>query len=111
MGVQENLASAVRGAISTGGRRSRPERSCRAAGLDDRRTGDRPAFGPGRSSFRSPPWCKLRGRLIGVAGSCFFQFVGFFLIFKLKEVGYIEEGVAFKAYVDKCRLHAGQHVM
>ncbi len=48
------------------------------------------------------------GRLIGVAGSCFFQFVGFFLVFQLEKVGYIEEGVAFKSYVDKCRLHAGQ---
>jgi hypothetical protein len=35
--------------------------------------------------------------------------VGLVLIFEFKKIGYIEEGVAFKAQVDKCRLHAGEH--
>ena len=46
--------------------------------------------------------------LVWAAGVGLFQFVGFFLVFKLHEVRYIKEGVAFEAYVDKCRLHAGQ---
>ncbi len=38
-----------------------------------------------------------------------FNFVGFFLVFQLQEVGYIEEGVALQAHVHKGGLHAGQH--
>ncbi len=63
----------------------------------------------GRCSFRSTSLVHFAGRLIGVAGGRLFQFVGFFLILKFEEVGHIEEGVAFEAYVDKCRLHAGQN--
>ena len=46
--------------------------------------------------------------LVRAAGVRLFQFVGFFLVFQFHEVRYIEEGVAFESYVDKCRLHARQ---
>jgi hypothetical protein len=35
------------------------------------------------------------------------QLVGFFLIFKLDEVGYVEKRVPLQPQVDKRRLHAG----
>jgi len=35
--------------------------------------------------------------------------LGFFGIFEFEKIGYVEEGVAFEAKVDKCRLHAGEH--
>jgi hypothetical protein len=34
------------------------------------------------------------------------QLVGFFLIFKLDEVGYVEKRVPLQPQIDKCRLHA-----
>ena len=44
------------------------------------------------------------------AGCCgFFQFVGFFLVFQLEKVSYIQEGVALESDVDKCRLHTWKH--
>jgi hypothetical protein len=50
----------------------------------------------------------LAGRLVAAGDRSFFKLVGLFRVFKLKEVGYIEEGVALQAYIYKCRLHAGQ---
>ncbi len=47
--------------------------------------------------------------LVGGAGGGLLEFVGLFLIFELKEVGYIQERVALQTDVDECRLHAGQH--
>ncbi len=47
-------------------------------------------------------------RLVGAAGRGFFQLVGLFRVFQLHEVGYIEEGVALQAHIDKGGLHAGQ---
>jgi hypothetical protein len=46
----------------------------------------------------------------GLAGSTrrgLFQLFGFFLVFELDEVGYVEESIALQAEVDKGRLHAG----
>jgi hypothetical protein len=37
------------------------------------------------------------------------QLVGFFLIFKLNKVGYVEKRVSLQSQIDKCRLHAGQN--
>ena len=49
-----------------------------------------------------------RGLIASRDGSLF-NFVGFFLVFELQEVGYIKEGVAFQAHVDKRGLHAWEH--
>jgi len=45
--------------------------------------------------------------LPGSTRSGLLQLVGFFLIFKLDEVGYIEKRVPLQPQVDKRRLHAG----
>jgi len=37
------------------------------------------------------------------------QLVGFFLVFELDEVGYVEKRIALQAQVDKCRLHPGEN--
>jgi hypothetical protein len=43
----------------------------------------------------------FKGRLVGAADRGLFHFVGFFLIVKLHEVAYVEEGITFKAYIYK----------
>jgi hypothetical protein len=50
----------------------------------------------------------LAGRLVAAGKGGLFKLVGLFRVFELEEVGYIEEGVALKAYVYKGGLHAGQ---
>ncbi len=53
--------------------------------------------------------CTSRGAWPAPLAAALLQLVGFFLVFELDEVGYVEERVALQAQVDKCRLHAGQN--
>jgi hypothetical protein len=47
--------------------------------------------------------------LVPAAYCSLLQFVGFFLVFHLKEVSDVKEGVSLEPNVNKCRLHAGEH--
>src|ERR1035437_1649080 len=58
--------------------------------------------------FLSPRGAALAGRLVAARGRCFFQLVGFFLVFEFQKVGYVEERVALQTHIHEGRLHAGQ---
>jgi hypothetical protein len=51
----------------------------------------------------------LAGDLSGSTRRGLLQLVGFFLIFKLDEVGYVKKRVPLQPQVDKRRLHTGQN--